>query len=56
MFGLFKKKSEAEKLQEKYESLMKEWHHLSNINRSKSDKKYAEAQQILDTLEAMNTK
>ena len=56
MFGLFKKQTEAEKLQKKYEVLMEEWHKLSNINRSKSDEKYAEAQQILDTLEAMNTK
>lgn len=56
MFGLFKKKSETEKLQEKYEALMKEWHRLSTINRSKSDEKYAEAQKILDTLEAMNPK
>lgn len=54
MFGLFKKKSEKEKLQEKYEGLMKEWHRLSSINRSQSDEKYAEAQKILDTLEAMN--
>lgn len=56
MFGLFKKKSEAEKLQTKYELLMKEWHQLSSVNRSKSDEKYAEAQKILDTLEVMNSK
>lgn len=54
MFGLFKKKSEKEKLQEKYEILMKDWHRLSSVNRSQSDEKYAEAQKILDTLEAMN--
>ena len=29
MFGLFKKKSEVEKLQEKYEKLMKEAYQLS---------------------------
>lgn len=46
MFGLFKKKSEIEKLQAKYESLMKEWHALSSVNRAKSDEKYAEAQSI----------
>ncbi len=52
MFELFKKKSEAEKLQKKYEDLMKEWHRLSSINRSKSDEKYAEAQKILDIIDA----
>ena len=51
MFGLFKKKSEEEKLQETYNSLMKEWHALSSTNRAKSDQKYAEAQKILDRLE-----
>lgn len=51
MFGLFKKKSEIEKLQFKYESLMKEWHALSSVNRSESDKKYAAAQEILVKIE-----
>lgn len=53
MFGLFKSKSEAEKLQIKYESLMKEWHKLSSINRSESDKKYAEAQDVLNQIESL---
>lgn len=56
MFKLFKKKSESEKLQEKYNRLMIEWHELSSVNRSKSDQKYAEAQQILDTLEELQAK
>ena len=43
MFGLFKKKTEVEKLQEKFSKLMEESHKLSTINRSESDKKYAEA-------------
>jgi uncharacterized lipoprotein len=47
MFGLFKKKSEEEKLQEKYKVLMKDWHALSSINRAESDKKYAEAEAVL---------
>ncbi|WP_445956944.1 Lacal_2735 family protein [Yeosuana sp.] len=51
MFSLFKTKSEAEKLQIKYEELMKEWHRLSSINRSESDKKYAEAQDIMTKIE-----
>lgn len=54
MFGLFKKKSEKEKLQEEYNKLMKEWHSLSTVNRSESDKKYAEAQNIMTKLESLN--
>jgi len=53
MFGLFKKKSETEVLQKKYEKLMKEWHQLSTINRSESDKKYAEAELVLSQIEAL---
>jgi hypothetical protein len=53
MFNLFKKKSNVEKLQEKYEKLMKEWHQLSTTNRSKSDQKYAEAQKIIDEIEKL---
>lgn len=53
MFGFFKKKTEVEKLQEKYKSLMIEWHALSSINRSESDKKYAEAELIAKQIEAL---
>lgn len=53
MFGLFKKKTEVEKLQEKYEKLMKEWHALSSTNRSESDKKYAEAEAIAKQIELL---
>ncbi|WP_436800008.1 Lacal_2735 family protein [Winogradskyella psychrotolerans] len=51
MFGLFKKKSEVEKLQNQYEILMADWHKLSTINRTESDKKYAEAQLISDKID-----
>ncbi len=54
MFGLFKKKTEKEKLQQQYDTLMKEWHSLSTVNRSESDKKYAEAQEIMTKLESLN--
>ncbi len=54
MFNLFKKKSNAEKLQAKYEKLMAEWHKYSTINRSLSDEKYAEAQKVLDEIENLN--
>lgn len=53
MFGLFKKKTEKEILQQNYEDLMKDWHRLSSINRSESDKKYAEAQEIMTKLETL---
>jgi|UniRef100_UPI0040498424 hypothetical protein len=53
MFGIFKKSSEVEKLQKQYNKLMKEWHSLSSVNRSESDKKYAEAQEILTKIEAI---
>lgn len=53
MFGIFKKTSELDKLQKKYEGFMKDWHALSTTNRSESDKKYAEAQRILDQIEQL---
>ncbi|MCA0131886.1 Lacal_2735 family protein [Winogradskyella alexanderae] len=53
MFGIFKKTSEVEKLQKKYEKLMADWHRLSTTNRSESDKKYSEAQEILDRIESL---
>lgn len=53
MFGLFKKKSETDKLQETYNSLMKDWHALSSTNRAQSDKKYAEAQEIMNKIESL---
>jgi len=53
MFGLLKRKSEAEKLQQKYEKLMKEWYALSKTNRSESDKKYAEAEAIAKKIDAL---
>ncbi|SHH69636.1 hypothetical protein SAMN05444148_2702 [Winogradskyella jejuensis] len=55
MFGLFKKTSELDKLQKKYEKLMADWHRLSTTNRAESDKKYAEAEQILKQIEALKS-
>ncbi len=51
MFGLFKKKSQLELLQVKYENLMKESFVLSKSNRSASDKKIAEAEKIMQQIE-----
>jgi hypothetical protein len=51
MFGLFKKKSEKEKLNEKYAKLLKEAFELSKFNRRESDNKYAEAEKVLTQIE-----
>ncbi|MGB0777740.1 MAG: Lacal_2735 family protein [Flavobacteriaceae bacterium] len=53
MFGLFKKKSEKEKLHDQYNKLMKEAHELSKINRKQSDQKVYEAEQVMQKLEKM---
>ncbi len=53
MFGLFKKKSELEKLQEQYQKLMKEAFDLSKINRTKSDEKTAEAEEVMKKIDAL---
>ncbi|MEL6275883.1 MAG: Lacal_2735 family protein [Bacteroidota bacterium] len=52
MFNLFKKKSKLEVLQQKYEKLMQEAHKLSTSNRAASDEKHAEAQKVLEQIEA----
>ena len=54
MFGLFKKKSEKEKLQEQYQKLMKEAFELSKVNRTASDDKYAEADIIQKKISALD--
>ena len=56
MFGLFKKKSEEEKLQEKYKRLLKEAYDLQSVNRSASDQKYLEADTVLKQLEMVQNK
>ncbi|MHA7942861.1 Lacal_2735 family protein [Formosa sp. 3Alg 14/1] len=53
MFGLFKKKSEKEKLQAQYESLLKEAHKLSTTNRKMSDQKAYEAEEVMKKLEKL---
>ena len=54
MFGLFKKKSEKEKLAEKYNKLMQEAFELSKVNRTQSDKKYAEADAIQKKMDSLS--
>ena len=50
---LFRKKTKIEKLQDKYDSLMKEGYRLSKINRTESDKKYFEANELLLEIESL---
>lgn len=52
MFGLFKKKSEKEKLQEQYAKLLKEAHSLSTSNRRLSDQKTFEAEEIMKKIDS----
>ncbi|MFK7954183.1 MAG: Lacal_2735 family protein [Ekhidna sp.] len=54
MLGLFKKKSEKEKLEDKYKKLLEESYKLSTSNRSLSDQKQAEAQKVLDEIDALS--
>ena len=56
MFGIFKKKTEVEKLQSKYEALLKEAFELSKINRSKSDQKTFEADEVYKQIELLSQK
>lgn len=53
MFGLFKKKSEVEKLSAQYKKLMEESYKLSHSNRKASDFKRAEAEAIMDKIEKL---
>jgi hypothetical protein len=56
MFGIFKKKSEADKLQDRYKKVMEEAYKLQSINRTDSDTKYKEADDILNEIDALNAK
>lgn len=59
MFGLFKKKTELEKLQEKYKKLLSESHSLSQRDRKAGDMKMAEAEEVakkIDELKARENK
>ena len=56
MFKIFKKKTEEEKLQKKYSSLLKESFIESTKNRIKSDQLAYEADQILQQIEILTQK
>lgn len=51
MFNIFKKKSKLDVLKTQYKRLIEEAYRLSTINRTESDKKYAEAESIMNQLE-----
>lgn len=53
MFGLFKKKSEKEKLTLEYKKLLEEAFRLSKTDRTASDAKTAEADALIKRIEAM---
>lgn len=53
MFGIFKKKSELEKLQERYKKALEESYKLSHTNRAASDQKAVEADNILKEIERL---
>jgi len=56
MFGLFKKKSELEKLQEQYKSCLEKAHKASHQNRTLSDSLMAEAEEIAKKIDAIKVR
>jgi len=55
MFGLFKKKSELEKLSDEYKSLLEKSHKLSTTNRTEADKVMAEAEKIAKKIDLLKS-
>ena len=53
MFGLFKKKSELDKLSDAYAKAMSEAKRLSTSNRKAGDEMYAKAEEIGKQIEAL---
>jgi len=56
MFGLFKKKSKVEKLQEEYQKLKEKAFSLSKTDRTASDKMTAKAEEILKEIDKLREK
>ena len=52
MLNIFKKTSPLQNLYKKHEQLLKNAHRLSKTNRSLSDPKYAEAEELLNQITA----
>jgi len=53
MFGLFRKKTEKEKLEARYYELIKRSSDLSHTNRADSDKIAAEAAELLKQIDSL---
>lgn len=53
MFGLFKRKTQADKLNDQYKKLLKEAHALSTSNRRASDQKMSEADEVLRQIQKL---
>jgi hypothetical protein len=51
MFNLFKKQTPLERLEKSHKNLMEEAFRLSKIDRTKSDEKYAEAEEVAKQIE-----
>lgn len=56
MFGLFKKKSELEKLQEEYKSLLSKSHKVSHSNRKEADELMAKAEEVAKKIDVLRKK
>lgn len=54
MFGLFKKKTEKEQLNEAYRKLLEKAHKMSHSNRTEADKLAAEAEEIAKKIDALS--
>ena len=54
MFKFFKRKTTKEKLQIKYNTLIKQAYNLSKTNRSQSDIKYFEADLLLKEIDKLD--
>lgn len=53
MFGLFKKKTPIEKLQEEYKGLLEKAHKMSHSDRTAADKLMAEAEEVAKKIDAL---
>jgi len=56
MFGIFKKKSEKEKLIILYKKKQEQAYKLSRVNRAKSDQMVKEASEILEKIDIIDKK
>jgi hypothetical protein len=53
MLGLFKSKTQKQRLEDKYRKLIEAHYKLSRTNRTLSDQKYAEANNVLEQIEQL---